>query len=550
MKYVSAMLGLLLVGVCSAAGTPLLPARVGDAVNQRIAAGEYPAMVIAVVDGDRSAVYGFGKLDDGKQPDASTVFEIGSVTKTFTALLLAQEVSAGKLSLDQPVASLLPGFSIPSRDSKLITLGNLAMQHSGLPRMPTNFVPANPDDPYVDYGVDKLKVFLAGYTLPRDPGASYEYSNLGVGLLGYALGQQAGTGYEKLLQRQILNPLGMHSSGITLSDAGRAQMAVGHDAAGKAMSNWHLNALAAAGGILSAGTDMLGYLKANMGLSSSLLYPGMQFAQAPRADGQAADERIGLVWMTQHRAEGDVIWHNGMTGGYASFIGFTADRRHGVVILTNTAQSVDDLGFATLRVDAPLEPAHKRISLSPQALDAYVGSYQLAPQFIVKVFRVDGQLMTQATGQGAFPIFASAVDEFFATVSDISISFKRDGGGKVGSLVLHQHGDHAAPRLNDADADARHGNKVVVLDPATLGGYVGEYQLTPNAMFKVTLKDGQLLVKLANQPALPVYANARDKFFCRVVDAKIDFERDAGGKVVVLVLHQNGADMRAARVSH
>jgi len=550
MKYVSAMLGLLFVGVCSAASTPLLPTRIGDAVNQRIAVGEYPAMVIAVVDGDRSAVYGFGKLDDGKQPDAATVFEIGSVTKTFTALLLSQQVTAGKLTLDEPVASLLPGFAIPSRDGKTITLGNLAMQHSGLPRMPTNFVPANPEDPYADYGVDKLKAFLAGYTLSRDPGASYEYSNLGVGLLGYALGQRAGTGYEKLLQQQILNPLGMHSSSITLSDAERAHMAAGHDAVGKPVGHWHLNVAASAGGILSTGTDMLGYLKANMGLLSSPLYPSMQFAQKPRSDGPSPDERIGLVWMTQHRAEGDIVWHNGMTGGYASFIGFTADRRHGVVILTNAALSVDDLGFATLRPDAPLEPAHKRISLSPQALDAYVGSYQLAPEFIVKVFRVDGQLMAQATGQGAFPIFASAADEFFATVSGISISFKRDGGGQVGSLVLHQHGDHTAPRIDDVDADAQHGNKAVALDPATLGSYVGEYRLAPDAMFEVSVKDGQLLVKLANQPALPIYANARDKFFCRVVDAKIDFERDAGGKVVTLVLHQNGADMRAARVSH
>jgi hypothetical protein len=164
------------------------------------------------------------------------------------------------------------------------------------------------------------------------------------------------------------------------------------------------------------------------------------------------------------------------------------------------------------------------------------------------MFRSDDQLMAQATGQGAFPIFPSAMDEFFANVGQISISFKRDSAGKVQSLVLHQHGDRVAPRISDAQADAAQGNKLGSIDAATLGNYVGRYQLSADAAFVVTLKDGQLLVKLANQQALPVYPSAKDKFFYRVVDAKLDFERDAHGDVTALVLHQNGADMRAPKV--
>ena len=115
-------------------------------------------------------------VDSGAAPDGDTVYEIGSITKTFTATLLAQAVLAGRVTLDTPVAQLLPDFKIPSRSGKEITFGQLGDQHSGLPRLPSNLLPKDGDDPYADYDATKLKAFLAGYELPRDPGASYEYS--------------------------------------------------------------------------------------------------------------------------------------------------------------------------------------------------------------------------------------------------------------------------------------------------------------------------------------------------------------------------------------
>lgn len=548
MKRITAILALALLPViASADGNPaLLPARVDQAIHARMDAGEYPALVIAVVDGKQSRVYAYGKLANGNAPDADTVFEIGSVTKTFTATLLAQAVRKGELKLDTPVAKLLPGFTIPSRDGKTITLENLATQHSGLPRMPTNFMPADSSNPFADYDVTKLKSFLAGYTLTHDPGSRYEYSNLGVGLLGYALAQHAGSTYDALVQQQIFTPLDMRSSATTLNAAMRARLAPGHDKTGKSVSNWTFDTLAGAGAIKSSGADMLRYLKANMGLLKTSLYPAMQLAHKPRA--AVPGGRIGLVWMTRHDADGDVIWHNGMTGGYASFMGFTADGHHGVVVLTNEPSSVDDLGFATLLNDTALAPAHKSLSMTPKELDEYIGNYRLAPKFILKVFRASDQLYAQASGQGAFPIFPGARDEFFAKVGDIAISFRRDNAGKVDRLILHQHGDRSAPRISDAQADAAVGEHAVTIAPATLANYVGHYRLGPNAMFDVALKDGQLMVQLTGQSAFPVFASARDKFFYRVVNAQIDFQRDANGKVDALVLHQNGVDQRAPRV--
>jgi CubicO group peptidase (beta-lactamase class C family) len=253
----------------TSANTGLLPERVESAARERIAASTYQTLVFGVVDGDKSEVVAFGKLDDGKTPDGDTVYEIGSITKTFTAILLARAVLAGRVTLDTPVAQLLPDFKIPSRGGKEITLDALGTHHSGLPREPS---------PY-DYDVAKLKAFLAGYELPRDPGAAYKYSNLGFGLLGFALAQLEHTTYGVLTESEILKPLGMTMSSIEFTEAMRAHLAPGHDASGMAADNYDPpNAQAGAGAIRSTANDMLRYLKANMGIDHSPLAAAMKLA--------------------------------------------------------------------------------------------------------------------------------------------------------------------------------------------------------------------------------------------------------------------------------
>jgi CubicO group peptidase (beta-lactamase class C family) len=524
---------------------PVLPARIATVAQQYTEDGVYPAMVLAMVDDGRVQVAGFGRLADGQAPDGQTVFEIGSVTKTFTALLLAQGVLAQRWTLDTPVASLLPDYRIPSRDGKPITLGLLAEQFSGLPRLPGNLQPADLGNPYADYGVDKLKAFLAGYTLPRDPGAAYEYSNLGFGLLGEALAESSKLSYGALLQRDVLVPLRMESTGAELTASMRRRLAPGHDEEGKPARHWQLGALGGAGALLSTGNDMSRYLQANMGLLKTPLAVAMQFAHEPRRDIGRGD-RIGLAWMTHHTPHGDVVWHNGETGGYSSFIGFTSDGHRGVVILTNATGAPQDLGFAALLPAEPLPVVHKAIAVSSAQLDAYTGQYRLAPGVVLNVFRRGDRLFAQATGQGAFPLFASARDAFFARIAPITIDFERDAAGAVGALVLHQNGhEQRAPR--NQGATAADGLTSVRLDPALLKDYIGLYTLAPGVEFAITVEHDQLYAQLTGQAAYPVYAKAKDHFFYTVVDAQLDFERDAQGKVDALLLHQNGRDQRAKR---
>jgi CubicO group peptidase (beta-lactamase class C family) len=547
LSSLSRQIAALSFGACLITAVPvnagLLPGRVEKAAQDRIEAGIYRTLVFGVIDGDTAEVVTFGKFDNGKAPDGNTVYEIGSITKTFTATLLARAVVSGRVTLDTPAAKLLPDFKIPSRSGKEITLGGLATQRSGLPRMPSNLAPKDPGDPYADYDAARLKTFLAEYELPRDPGASYEYSNLGFGLLGHAVAQLEQATYGALTDEAFFKPLGMTMSGTALTDVMRAHLAPGYDEMGEAAKTWDFDVLAGAGAIRSTANDMLRYLKANMGIDPSPLVEAMKLAQRPRSDmgsgGAAKSMRIGLAWMTIGKG---IVWHGGGTGGYRSFAGFTADGRRGVVVLTNIAVEVDDLGFATLDADAPLAPAYKAIVLPGASLEAYEGTYKLRDNFMLKVFRMDDGLFARATGQGPFALFPSAPDEFFAKVAGISISFKRDPKGAVNGLVLHQNGDSAAPKLSASEP------KPIPLDAATLGDYTGKYRFDFGAVLDVALKGDHLDAQLTGQVALPVFASARDRFFYKMVDAQLDFERDADGKVIAVVLHQNGRDMRAERV--
>ena len=277
--------------------------------------------------------------------DGRTLFEIGSITKVFTGILLADMVGRGEVRLEDPVAQFLPeGRSVPSRNGKQIRLVDLATHSSGLPRMPSNFAPADPSNPYADYSAERLYEFLRGHTLTRDIGERAEYSNIGVGLLGHALSRRAGRPYEALVTERILEPLGMTNTRIALRPEDRARLAPGHSAAGMPVPNWDLDALAGAGALRSNVDDMLTFLAANINPPESRIGRAIRTAQTPR---MAFNDtmRVGLLWLTQTTGFGrTVVWHNGGTAGYRTYIGFDPERRVGVVVLSNRNNGVDRIG--------------------------------------------------------------------------------------------------------------------------------------------------------------------------------------------------------------
>ncbi|MEA2327449.1 MAG: serine-type D-Ala-D-Ala carboxypeptidase/endopeptidase [Thermoanaerobaculia bacterium] len=413
-------------------------------------------IVVGVIDSTGRRVVAYGKTaKDGKPVDADTVFEIGSITKVFTSLLLADAVKRGEVALTDPVSKYLPpDVKLPERGGKKITLVDLSTHTSGLPLFPSNVHPKDPANPFADYTVAQLYEFLATVELPRDIGSKYEYSNLGGGLLGHVLARRAGTDYETLVRTRILQPLGMKSTAITLSKVMKDRLAAGHDAGLQPASNWDLPTLAGAGALRSTANDLLTFVGANIGMEKSLLAPSMAAMLATRRPTGFPGLEIALGWHISTLNGHEIVWHNGGTGGYRTWIGFDPKSRTGVVVLSNTftTAGVDDIGAHLLDSNVPLLQAakqRKEVKVDPAILDRYAGRYALAPTFVITVTRDGDHLYAQATAQPRFEIFAEDDRNFFYKVVDAQITFVVDATGRATSLVLHQNGANAPGKRID-----------------------------------------------------------------------------------------------------
>ena len=296
-------------------------------------------MTIGIVQHGERRVFAFGT---GK-PDS--IYEIGSLTKTFTGLILAQMVQQGLVKLDEPVRQLLPTGTVAKPPGEEITLLDLTTQHSGLPRMPDNFKPINPENPYADYGAANLYQYISGHGLEKTGTPKFLYSNLGVGLLGQALADRAGVSYPTLLAQEVTEPLGMRDTVVSLSAGQQRRFIEGHSVDHRVAHPWDLDALAGAGAIRSTANDLLTYLEAQLhpekagahGSSKArTLAAALKLSQEPRSEA-APGMQIAFNWLYV-TADG-TYWHNGGTGGYSSYAFFNPKGDYAGVVLLNTTVS-------------------------------------------------------------------------------------------------------------------------------------------------------------------------------------------------------------------
>jgi len=300
-----------------------------------IAAWPEAGVVVGVLDHGERKVFAYGTAR------TDSIFEIGSVTKTFTGLALAQMVQQHTVALDQPVRELLPAGTVskPAAGPE-ITLLDLATQHSGLPRLPDNFSSkAQPSDPYANYAAKDLYDFLAKQGVGRPEKTEFLYSNLGFGLLGQALAVKAGEPYEALIRQQITGPLGMKDTTTALSASQQARLIQGYTGAHDKAHIWTFDALAGAGALHSTVDDLLTYTEAYLHPEklppasagpASTLASALRLAQQPQADGPGG-MKIALAWLV--RPENDVYWHDGGTAGYSALVTFEPKRDRAIVVL-------------------------------------------------------------------------------------------------------------------------------------------------------------------------------------------------------------------------
>jgi D-alanyl-D-alanine-carboxypeptidase/D-alanyl-D-alanine-endopeptidase len=515
------------------------------------AARDLPAggFVLAEITVEKVEFSAFGAAAPAGTPPERVLFEIGSITKVFTGLLLAQTVIEGKAALTDPIAKFLPPdvARAMSPAAAAITLGQLATHTSGLAALPANFAPAQPADPYADYTAERLHAFLRGYQPAKSPPQPASYSNIGFGLLGHLLERIHGQSFATLVAARITGPLGMTDTVIALDADRRARFATPHSGA-VVVSSWTLDALAGAGALRSTAADMARFAQAIF-KNDPAIAAAWELARQPRAPFAGRGAEMGLgVFIGRHSGQ-PFYNHGGGTGGFRTLLELEPARGRATVLLLNndepdpSALVARALRPAPANPDAAKAPERPEVPLAAEKLRDYVGVFRVDDKLRFHVVLDDsGRLRARLTGQGFLPIFHAGADRFFARAVAAEFQFARGADGAVDALALHQGGRELPARRDPAAQANRY------LPAAALAAYAGRYELAPGMIFEVTPRGDTLLVKLTGQPAMPVFCTAPDHFAYDAVEATLTFERDATGVVTALVLDQHGQKPRAPRL--
>src|SRR5438094_2366134 len=435
------------------AGTPAVPS--DDEIRKILAecVGENDkaiGIVVGVIDpqGRRIISYGHRDVGDARPLNGDTVFEIASVTKVFTALLLADMVEKNEVALSDPASKYLTAATIklPERNGHLITLVDLATHTSGLPFMPADAPPFS-DPTAAKYSTGDLKRYLASYQLTRDIGSDWDYSNIGYWVLSEALAARGGKDIENLIRSRVLAPLKMTDTDFELSPKMKENLAPGHDSAlqpAPAASTIPIySIMPAGGGLYSTTNDLLTVLSQCLGYEPSPLAPAMNIALGNRRPVQPDNEQA-LGWNVYGKGDDQVIFRDGSSFGYASVTAYDPKARVGVVVLTNQVGDVGDLARHLLRPDFPLaKPAntkHIEITLDPKFLDSYVGRYEAKGEGSFTLARENDFLTIESPADWGLPklrIRPASHREFFATQLPLRVTFQTGSDGKVRSLTIY-----------------------------------------------------------------------------------------------------------------
>ncbi|APV49576.1 hypothetical protein BWI17_07725 [Betaproteobacteria bacterium GR16-43] len=417
----------------------------------------FQAVSLGVVERDGRATAHAGTLspDRAVAPDDRTIYEIGSITKVFTSLLLADAVVRGEVTLDTPIAKLLPAdVRLPDGAGDRITLRMLATHTSGLPRVPAEISGDDFGNPYARYGDADLWASLRKVKLDFDPGTKASYSNLGAGLLGALLARRAGKTFPELMEARITGPLGMKDTSMVVPDSQQLRFAPPFSSTGQAWTHWDFLALAGAGGLRSTMADMIRFAEAVLRPEGSPLKAAIELAFAKQTlaatitpGGQA------LGWLLA--GDGVTRWHNGMTGGFHAAIFVSRELGVATVLLSNRSNPIGtDVAGGLVRRAAGLPeqvvPNQDRaeVAVAPEQLDRFAGSFRLSPQMALVIERRNQSLFVTPTNQPVDRLFAAAPNVFFSrrVPADLVFELPADGGPAT-AVILKQGGrEMRAPR--------------------------------------------------------------------------------------------------------
>lgn len=479
------------------------------------------------------------------QAPAQALFEVGSISKVFTGLLLAQAVERGDMALDDTLGGLLNGSPalapVLPAPVAAITLRQLVTHTSCLPRLPADFRRgSDAANPYLRYDRARLWQALADARLAQSPPCAGAYSNLGFAVLGELLAQRHGKPWAELVQERITGPLGMHDTVQSLGDKA-PRLAVPHEGE-MPVSVWEFDAFSGAGALRSTAADMLVFSRALLAGAQGPLGPAAERLFTPLADHDGG--QIGYAIMLRER-DGLRTWlHGGGTGGFRSVWLLAPDRGEAVIALVANAQAAQqDVMTPLLAQRYPVPPGQPATDAA--ALAPYEGVYRASPAVALSLALVDGQLQLRPTGGVFEPLQVLGTDAFTQPTSGRQLRFERDKEGRPAVLRYTRFGARlTALRVEEPVLGLAPPQSDEVLAP-----YLGRYRLRGGTVMDVQATSGRLQVRLGSQPRYTVYPlpGQRDRFAYDAVRAELEFERYSSGEVRAVVLHQNG-HFRAPRL--
>ena len=372
-----------------------------------------------------------------------TPFQIASLTKIFTALLLSDAVMRGELALDDELAAHLP-VNAPRFGARAITLLDLATHTSGLPLRPPSRVDRSQDNPYAGYTHEDLRADIEATTLSRAPGAAFEYSNYGFALLGAALSARLGKPYADVLQERVLTPLRMRATTLAPSAAMRSRFIQGYNTEFAPAHVWDFGALGPAGGLFSTARDLRKFLALWAEPFDAPLARAAHDMFTPRRPGPDPQTQMALGWRVTERGGRMVGWSNGSGGGVRAYMA-VAQGEAGVVAFANmqTGIGVDDIGLRVLdpaaQVDVTPIPLRVAISVPAAVLDRYVGTYAYAPDDTISIAR-DGEGLVLIFGPNRLRLLAETQTRFFIREDNVTFDFQVQGEGPAQAVVQNQAG--------------------------------------------------------------------------------------------------------------
>ncbi|MDR6991509.1 serine hydrolase [Luteimonas sp. 3794] len=532
----------------SGSASSMTDAELAGIVDQRLMGDRTGAcLAVAVVDG--GAVARTYRCADGTanpRIGADSAFEIGSVSKTMTAALLAQLIAEGKASLDDPLSAWLPaGTAVPTFEGQPILLRHVVTHTSGLPALPARMQMTDPADPYATLTPEALLTSLDDVVLTRAPGAQFEYSNFASMLLSYAVAQRAGQPFEALIDAQLFAPLGMDDAYIAQRPVG-VRAAAGHLPNGSETSAWTIPGdMAGVGGVRATLDDMVRYVQAQLGHAEGATAAPV-FAALQRTHQPVSQQPpVAMHWMIVPLAGRNVLMHEGGTGGFSSLVGFDPAQGRGVVILSDTAVSalggLGSLGAHLLDPSVPPGKPRKLATPPSELIAGLVGTWRFDTGMQAELARSGDTLTIHPPDQPVFELAYDDAGDFFPTQFDAVLTPQRAADGSYSIVWRQGGGTSVATRVTNLAPVA-----ASVVD-VPLADYAGDYTLMPGFVLKVDSAEGRLRAQATGQGAFPLDATGPDSFAAPAFGIELRFQRGADGEVTSLELHQGGQVLRGAR---